>query len=69
VSEGLELASPESTREADLEAEIGRLQRTLDEAVRRTASEVPAATAGHEREIADARAAHRPGAGARSDDR
>ncbi|GJE09472.1 sensor histidine kinase [Methylobacterium longum] len=56
VTDGSEVASPRSAREAELEAEIGRLRRSLDEAVRRTASEVPAATAGHEREIADARA-------------
>ncbi|WP_238247062.1 sensor histidine kinase [Methylobacterium iners] len=44
-------------REVELEAEIARLRRSLDEAVRRTAKDVPAATAGHERELADARAA------------
>ncbi|WP_407523851.1 sensor histidine kinase [Methylobacterium oryzisoli] len=43
-------------REAELEAEIARLRRSLDEAVRRTADEVPAAKAGHEHELADARA-------------
>ncbi|KOX59201.1 histidine kinase [Streptomyces purpurogeneiscleroticus] len=56
VSVGVDVASAESTREAELEAEIGRLRRSLDEAVRRTASQVPVATVGHEREIADARA-------------
>ena len=44
-------------REPELEAEIARLRRSLDEAVRRTAEDVPTATAGQERELADARAA------------
>ncbi|MGH1588993.1 PAS domain S-box protein [Methylobacterium phyllosphaerae] len=56
VTEGSEVAPQQSTREAELEAEIARLRRSLDEAVRRTASEVPTATVGHEREVADARA-------------
>ncbi|WP_407523562.1 HWE histidine kinase domain-containing protein [Methylobacterium oryzisoli] len=48
---------PPHDREAELEAEIARLRRSLDEAVRRTADDVPAARAEHERELADARAA------------
>ena len=44
-------------REPELEAEIARLRRSLDEAVRRTAEDVPTATAGQERELADVRAA------------
>lgn len=51
-------AAPEaSNREVELEAEIARLRRSLDEAVRRTAADVPTATVGHEREIAHARSA------------
>ena len=52
-----EAVLPLANREAELEAEIARLRRSLDEAVRRTADEVPAARAEHERELADARAA------------
>src|SRR4051812_38882027 len=48
---------PPNEREADLETEIGRLRRSLDEAVRRTADDVPAASAGYEQEVADLRAA------------
>lgn len=57
MSVGVEVVSLEGVREAELEAEIGRLRRALDEAVRRTTAEVPTASADHEREIADTRSA------------
>ncbi|AWN42639.1 histidine kinase [Methylobacterium durans] len=50
-------AQQPSEREAELEAEIGRLRRSLDEAVRRTTVDVPAASAGYEHEVADLRSA------------
>lgn len=44
-------------REAALEAEVARLRRALDEAVRRAASSASSSLVDHERELAEARAA------------
>ncbi|WP_336490185.1 hypothetical protein [Methylobacterium nigriterrae] len=57
VHESAQAAQGRHDREAELEAEIGRLRRSLDEAVRRTVDDVPAATVGYEQEVADLRAA------------
>jgi PAS domain S-box-containing protein len=46
-----------SERELELEAEIARLRRALDEAVQRVSDGTPSARVEHEREIAEGRAA------------
>ncbi|MGY2047602.1 sensor histidine kinase [Methylobacterium sp. JK268] len=56
MTECEEPAACASEREAELEAELARLRRSLDEATRRAAAETPTSHAGHERELADARA-------------
>lgn len=57
LSEPANLSSSADERAAELEAEIARLRRSLDEAVRRTVDDVPAARFDYEREAADLRAA------------
>ncbi|ACA17002.1 signal transduction histidine kinase [Methylobacterium sp. 4-46] len=56
MSEREEPAAVAAERVTELEAELARLRRSLDEATRRAAAETPTSHAGHERELAEARA-------------